>query len=473
MTSGNQASILIVDDDHEMTAVVCDVLREAGYEAVGASNGAEALALVKRECPDVLISDLRMSGLSGHQLQLELKRVAPNLPVIIITAFGSIQTAVESMKLGAFDYITKPFSNDELLLVVSRALEARSLRQEVQRLRGELARSYGLPNIIATNPQMVALLETLKQIADSPASVLLTGESGTGKDLLARALHFESSRRDGPFVPINCAALPEALIESELFGHVRGAFTDARQSRTGLFAAARGGTLFLDEIGEMPLGLQAKLLRVIEDKQVRQIGATEETPVDVRVVAATNADLERLLEQGRFRSDLYYRLAAMTLAVPPLRERPEDLPLLLKHFLLRASAEAGKTPPEVEPEVAACLTHYRWPGNVRELHNVIQAAVLLCGDGKLRVKDLPPRIAGIQTSPKLTIAEAVDRRLSLDRLEREYVRAILGSVNGNKREAAAILQIDRKTLYRKLEEPEPDDPALAQQEKTERSAKAE
>jgi two-component system, NtrC family, response regulator HydG len=473
MTSGNQASILIVDDDHEMTAVVCDVLREAGYEAVGASNGAEALALVKRECPDVLISDLRMSGLSGHQLQLELKRVAPNLPVIIITAFGSIQTAVESMKLGAFDYITKPFSNDELLLVVSRALEARSLRQEVQRLRGELARSYGLPNIIATNPQMVALLETLKQIADSPASVLLTGESGTGKDLLARALHFESSRRDGPFVPINCAALPEALIESELFGHVRGAFTDARQSRTGLFAAARGGTLFLDEIGEMPLGLQAKLLCVIEDKQVRQVGATEETPIDVRVVAATNADLERLLEQGRFRSDLYYRLAAMTLAVPPLRERPEDLPLLLKHFLLRASAEAGKTPPEVEPEVAACLTHYRWPGNVRELHNVIQAAVLLCGDGKLRVKDLPPRIAGIQTSPKLTIAEAVDRRLSLDRLEREYVRAILGSVNGNKREAAAILQIDRKTLYRKLEEPEPDDPALAQQEKTERSAKAE
>ena len=467
MNAAKQGSVLIVDDDHEMAAVVCDVLREAGYEAAGASNGAEALALVRRECPDVLISDLRMSGLSGHQLQLELKRVAPNLPVIIITAFGSIQTAVESMKLGAFDYITKPFSNDELLLVVARALETRSLRQEVRRLRGELARSYGLPSIIATNARMIALLETLKQVADSPASVLLTGESGTGKDLLARALHFESARRDGPFVPINCAALPEALIESELFGHVRGAFTDARQSRSGLFAAARGGTLFLDEIGEMPMGLQAKLLRVIEDKRVRQIGATEETPVDVRVVAATNADLERLLEQARFRSDLYFRLAAMTLAVPPLRERPEDLPLLLKHFLSRASSEAGRTPPEVEPEAAACLMRYRWPGNVRELHNVMQAAVLLCSDGKLRVKDLPPPIAGIQTSPKLTIAEAVDRRLSLDRLEREYVRAILVSVNGNKREAAAILQIDRKTLYRKLEEPKPDDPAPA--EKIERT----
>jgi two-component system response regulator HydG len=467
MNAGQQASLLVVDDDHEMAAVVCDVLREAGYQATGASRGAEALAIVKRECPDVLISDLRMSGLSGHQLQLELKRVAPHLPVIIITAFGSIQTAVESMKLGAFDYITKPFSNDELLLVVARALETRNLRQEVHRLRAELARSYGLPNIIATNPHMVALLEMLKQVADSAASVLLTGESGTGKDLLARALHFESSRREGPFVPINCAALPEALIESELFGHVRGAFTDARQSRTGLFAAARGGTLFLDEIGEMPMGLQAKLLRVIEDKHVRPIGATEETPVDVRVVAATNADPERLLREGRFRSDLYYRLAALTLAVPPLRDRPEDLPLLLRHFLSRASAEAGKTPPEVEPEAMACLMRYRWPGNVRELHNVMQTAVLLCAGNRLAVKDLPPRIAGTTTSPKVTIAEAVDRRLSLDRLEREYVRAILGSVNGNKREAAAILQIDRKTLYRKLEEPEPNEPAPNRADKDE------
>ena len=472
MSAEEDASILVVDDDHEMAEVVCDVLREAGYQASGVNQGAEALAIVKRECPDVLISDLRMSGLSGHQLQLELKRLAPNLPVIIITAFGSIQTAVESMKLGAFDYLTKPFSNDELLLVVSRALETRSLRQEVRRLRGELARSYGLPNIIATNPEMVAVLEMLKQFADSSASVLLTGESGTGKDLLARALHFESSRRDGPFVPINCAALPETLIESELFGHVRGAFTDARQARTGLFAAARGGTLFLDEIGEMPIGLQAKLLRVIENKQIRPIGATEETPVDVRVVAATNADLEQLLQQGRFRSDLYYRLATLTLAVPPLRDRPEDLPLLLKHFLSRASAEAGKTPPELEPEATACLMRYGWPGNVRELHNVIQSAVIVCGGGKLRVKDLPSRVAGTATSPKLTIAEAVDRRLSLDRLEREYVRAILGSVNGNKREAAAILQIDRKTLYRKLEEPGPDE-QQPPQEKVDRADKVE
>lgn len=456
-----QATILVVDDDREMVDVVCDVLREAGYRAVAADSGSEALALVKQENPDVLISDLRMSGLSGHQVQLELKRLAPNLPVIIITAFGSIQTAVESMKLGAFDYITKPFSNDELLLVVSRALENRSLHQEVKRLRGELARSYGLPNIIAANPRMIAVLDVLKQVADSPASILITGESGTGKDLLARALHFESSRRDGPFVPINCAAIPENLIESELFGYVRGAFTDARMAKTGLFVAARGGTLFLDEIGEMPLALQAKLLRVLEDKKVRPIGATEEIPIDVRIVAATNADIEPLMEQGRFRSDLYYRLATLTLAVPPLRERPEDVPLLVKHFLARAAAEAGKPVPEVDLAAMNCLMRYRWPGNIRELHNALQSAVILCRDGHLMLKDLPPRVAGTRTAPARTIEELVDRGLSLDRLEREYVRAVLNSVGGNKREAAGILQIDRKTLYRKLEEPEPAESSIS------------
>jgi DNA-binding NtrC family response regulator len=442
----------VVDDDREMTDVLRDVLRAAGYRVLSAGSGVEALECVRREDPDLLISDLRMAEMGGHQLQMELKRVAPSLPVIIITAFGSIQSAVESMKLGAADYITKPFGNDELLLVVSRALENRQLRQEVKRLRGELARSYGLPNVITASPKMSAVLEMIEQVAESEAGVLITGESGTGKDLLARALHFSSTRREGPFIPINCAAIPENLIESELFGYVKGAFTDARQSKTGLFAAAHGGTLFLDEIGEMPLTLQPKLLRTLEDKRVRALGATEETPVNVRIVAATNSDLEKALAAGKFRSDLYYRLATITIAVPPLRERPEDIPLLVKHFLVRASAEAGKPIPDVEPEAMAYMIRYGWPGNVRELQSAVHRGVIFCRGDKLRVKDLPARVADGGSASARVLEDALERRLSLERLESEYVRAVLESVNGNKTEAAAILQIDRKTLYRKLEE---------------------
>jgi len=452
--STDQATIVVVDDDREMANVLCDVLREAGYNALGAHSGAEALSVFKRELPDLLISDLRMSGMGGLQLQLEVKRVAPDVPLIIITAFGSIQSAVESMKVGAFDYITKPFGNDELLLAVSRALENRQLRKEIKRLRGELAHSYGLSNIVTTDPRMLVVLDRLRQVADSGASVLITGESGTGKDLLARALHFESRRCDGPFVPINCAAVPESLIESELFGYVRGAFTDARQSKTGLFQAARGGTLFLDEIGEMPMLLQAKLLRVIEDKRVRPLGATDELPIDVRIVAATNGDLESIIAQGKFRSDLYYRLATFTLELPPLRERSQDIPLLAKHFVARACAETSKPVPELEPHAMACLMRYQWPGNVRELQNAIHSAVILCRGSKLGVDDLPPKVGDGEKTPADIAKGAQSRNLTLDEMEREYVRLVLASVAGNKTEAAAMLGIDRKTLYRKLEEPE-------------------
>src|SRR5208282_4913537 len=450
--NSEQATVLVVDDDHDMVSALHDILRQAGYRALSANSGHEALAMVKRETPDVLISDLRMAGMSGHGLQAELKRIAPDLPVIIITAFGSIQTAVESMKLGAFDYITKPFSNGELLLIVSRALENRDLRDEVKRLRIELARNHGLENIIAASPKMTALLSKLAQVADSSVSVLITGESGTGKDLLARALHFLSPRRSGPFVPVNCAAIPESLIESELFGHVRGAFTDAKQSKLGLFAAASRGTLFLDEIGEMPPSVQAKLLRVIEDKRVRPLGAIDESTVDVWVIAATNADLEKAVAEGRFRSDLFYRIATVTLAVPPLRDRPEDIPLLVKHFLVRASAEAGRVPPELDAQTMGYLTRYRWPGNIRELQNAIQQAVILCPGAQITRADLPSRITGDHHSPA-RLEELASRRMALEQVEREYARAVLASVNGHRGEAAAILGVDRKTLTRKLEDP--------------------
>jgi DNA-binding NtrC family response regulator len=449
----DRCTILVVDDDREMSSILVEILSAAGYRALSASSGADALALARREHLDLVISDLRMVGMSGHQLQAEIKRLAPNLPVVIITAFGSIQTAVESMKLGAFDYITKPFSNDELLLVVSRALENRSLLQEIKRLRGELAHSYGLENIIAASHKMTAVLEIVEHIADSAASVLLTGESGTGKELIARALHFRSRRQQAPFVPVNCAAIPDNLLESELFGHVKGAFTDARQNKTGLFQAARGGTLFLDEVGEMPLVLQAKLLRVIEDKRVRPVGATEESPVDVRIVSATNSDLEASIAAGKFRADLYYRLATVTLVMPPLRERPEDIGPLIRHFLTRISAEAGRPIPEMDPEAVACLTHYQWPGNIRELQNAISRAVMLGRNNRITRGDLPAKIAG-EESASVSVEEAVGRRLTIDQLEREYARAVLASVGGNKSEAALVLGIDRKTLYRKLGEPE-------------------
>jgi DNA-binding NtrC family response regulator len=446
------ATILVVDDDAAMTSAVCEVLRQGGYWALSAQSGSEALEIVKGERPDLLISDLRMTEMSGHQLQQELQTLAPDLPVVIITAFGTIENAVESMKLGARDFITKPFSNKELLLVVSRALENRRLRQEVKQLRVELARSYGLPNIIGADPKMAAVLELVERVADTLATILITGESGTGKDLLARAIHFSSQRRDSPFVPINCAAIPENLIESELFGYARGAFTDARQAKTGLFIAARGGTLFLDEIAEMPLPLQSKLLRAIEDKKIRPLGATDEILVDVRIVAATNANLEKALEEGRFRSDLYYRLSTVALVVPPLRDRPVDIPLLIKHFLLRASAEAGRPLPQVEAQAMERLLRYPWPGNARELQNAIQRGVILARDNVVTVRELPPKVAGLDLSPARMLSEAVDKRITLDQLERDYIRAVLDAVEGNKTEAANILQIDRKTLYRKLEE---------------------
>jgi len=302
---------------------------------------------------------------------------------------------------------------------------------------------------------MQAVRDRLGKLAGANVPVLIQGESGTGKDIIARMIHANSPWRTGPWVKVNCPAIPGTLLESELFGYEKGAFTGAYGTKPGRVEMAHRGTLFLDEIAEMHLETQAKLLRVIEDKRVRPIGATEETPVDVRIVAATNSDLEELMARGRFRSDLYYRLATFTLAVPPLRERPEDIPLLVKRLLSRASAEAGKALPELEPDAMTCLMRYRWPGNIRELQNAIQRAIILCRDNTLTTKDLPLKVAGTDTSPRRAIEEAVDRRLSLDLLEREYVRAVLESVNGNKREAAAILQIDRKTLYRKLEEPEP------------------
>jgi two-component system, NtrC family, response regulator AtoC len=406
--------------------------------------------IIRQDCPDLVISDLKMSGMSGHQLQTEITSVSPDVPVVIITAFGSIESAVESMRRGAFDFITKPFTNNQLKMVVKRALEHRELRQEVRRLRGELARRYGIENIISASARMEALLDKVRRVADSPAAVLLTGESGTGKDLLARALHFQSRRAEGPFVPINCAAIPDHLLESELFGYLKGTFTDARQNKPGLFQAAHRGTLFLDEISEMASGLQAKLLTAIESKRVRPLGATAEAVVDVRIVASTNSDLEKAIADGTFRADLYYRLSAVILHIPPLRERREAIPLFVKHFLTRAAAENGRPLPEIASEAMDRLMQYTWPGNVRELQNAIQSAVLLCRNNRICSSDLPVKIRGTELAD-FSSAQVFARRPTLEQLERYYIQSILASVGGNKSEAAGILGIDRKTLHRKLE----------------------
>jgi DNA-binding NtrC family response regulator len=444
------ARIMVVDDDEAMTNTLAKILATEGYSVVTARCGAAALTIMREDCPDLVISDLRMSGINGHELQSEITRHCPGVPVVIITAFGSIESAVESMRRGAFDFITKPFTNGQLKVVVERALAHRELHQEVQRLRRELAASYGIDKIITVSPHMEELLDTVHRIANSPASVLLTGESGTGKDLLARALHFHSRRAAGPFVPVNCAAIPDTLLESELFGHVKGSFTDARENKMGLFQAAHQGTLFLDEINEMSTGLQAKLLTAIERKRVRPLGATTEVAVDVRIVTATNAELEKAIASGSFRPDLYYRLSAVVLHIPPLRDRREAIPVFIKHFLIRAAAENARPVPEISSEAMELLLRYQWPGNVRELQNAVQRALLLCRNNRICASDLPTNISGVEPAG-FSANQAFARQPTLEQLERDYIHSVLASVGGSKSEAAGILGIDRKTLYRKLE----------------------
>jgi DNA-binding NtrC family response regulator len=442
------ATLMVVDDDQAMARALAKILGSAGYTVITAGSGDSALAVMRQVCPDLVIADLKMNGMSGHELQVEIARRNPDLPVVIITAFGSIERAVESMRSGAFDFITKPFTNGQLKLVVERALEHRELRREVQRLRGELARTYGVEKIITACPQMESLLETVRRIADSPAGVLLTGESGTGKDLFARALHFQSRRAEAPFIQVNCAAIPDSLLESELFGHIKGSFTDARQNKLGLFQAAHRGTLFLDEIDCMPSGLQAKLLTALESKRVRPLGGIAEVTIDVRIVSATNTDLEKAIAEGSFRADLYYRLSGVNLHIPPLRERSEAIPPLLKHFLVRAAAENARPVPEIAPDALERLLRYSWPGNVRELQNAVQRAVLLCRTNRISSSDLPAKVVGLADSWN---DEAFARRRTLEQIEDDYIQFILASVEGNRGEAARILGIDRKTLYRKLE----------------------
>jgi len=371
--------------------------------------------------------------------------------VLLITAFGSIESAVEAMHAGAFHYVTKPFRTDEILLQVKRALEQRNLQSEVERLRQQVHSRYGFENIIGQSARMREIFELVAHVSDLAVNILIVGESGTGKEMIARAIHQNSPRAAKSFIPINCAAIPETLLESELFGYVRGAFTDARKDRRGLFQAASGGVLFLDEISEIPLSLQAKLLRVIEDKEVRPLGTNQGEKVDARLVSACNRDPELLVQEGRFRQDLYYRLNVIRIDLPPLRERAEDIPVLIEHFMRKFSEQIHRKLEGIEPEALDALTNYHWPGNIRELEHAIERAVLLGKEARIGLQDFPPSLVA-RNDHVLPLADAIAKSYTLKDLEKEYIMRVMETVGGNKTEAAKTLGVDRTTLYRKLEE---------------------
>ncbi len=450
MSAAQRAVILIVDDDAAMCEFLKEELERESFTVEVARGGRAGVERVKQGGIDVVVSDVKMPDLDGLDLLREVRAVEPSPYVITITAFGSIDTAIRAVKLGAYDYITKPFEVDQLLLTIDKALSERELRSEVARLREEVAGRERLDNLIGRSAAMREIFGVVRRVSPSPANVLITGESGTGKELVARALHVGSPRKGQPFIAVNCAAIPDTLLEADLFGYKRGAFTDARSDHAGLFVTANGGTIFLDEIAEMPLALQPKLLRVLQEREVRPLGANKAELVDVRVIAATNRDIEACLREGTFREDLYYRLNVIQIQIPPLRGRPEDILPLAEHFLVRSAQRAGKTLRGINEAARKLLLGYHWPGNVREVENVIERAVALCEGAIIGADDLPPAVRERRNQDRL--ASAVAQGLTLDELEREYIERVLEAEGGNKTRAALRLGLDRKTLYRKLEE---------------------
>jgi two-component system, NtrC family, response regulator AtoC len=441
------ASILVADDDAVARELLVEVLTREGYRVRAAAGGAEAIRAAESEVFDVALIDLRMPDVDGLAVLARIRALDPAPPVFILTAFAAIETTIEAIRQGAYDYLSKPFRVDEIKLAVRRVLETERLVRENREFRQELRGRYGVERLIGQSPEMVDIYRLVARVAALDTTVLIQGETGTGKELVARAIHYASPRAERPFVAIDCAALPESLFESELFGHERGAFTGAVGSRRGLLETADGSTCFLDEIGELPLGLQAKLLRVLQERVLRRVGGNEPLPVNLRLIAATNRDLRKRVEDGTFREDLYYRLNGVTIAMPPLRERGADIPLLAHDFMQRYTAAAGKSLEGFTPEALALLSGYRWPGNVRELEHAVERAVALARSAVILPEDLPPEIhAEPARAPELPAP-----RMTLDEVKRWYVNAVLEETGGNKVRAADLLGIDRRTLYRILE----------------------
>jgi DNA-binding NtrC family response regulator len=444
------ARIFVVDDDTSSRELLSRILVSAGHRVTALSDGREALERLSGEGgpPDVVVSDIRMGDVDGLQLTDALRQRVSDTPVILVTAFGNIDGAVEAIRRGAFDYISKPYDVDAIRMVVARAVEQRRLAVENRTLRRDLREKYRLDNVVGRSEAMLQVYKTAARVAATDATVLIQGESGTGKELVARAIHSASPRASRPFVPVDCGAIAEGVLESELFGHTRGAFTGAQATRRGLFEEANQGTLFLDEIGDVGPNLQARLLRALQEGTVRRVGTNEPIAVDVRVVAASNRDLAHAVKEGRFREDLYYRLAVVTIQIPPLRERREDIPLLAEHFAAKHGRAEGAA---ISPAARDLLVAHDWPGNVRELENVVARALALNPSGVILPEDLPDHLRGARPAPAAEGLAAHDRP-TLAELERRYAAQVLQETGGNKTRAAEVLGIDRKTLYRLLGE---------------------
>lgn len=440
--------ILIVDDEASLREVLTIMLQREGYDVESAADGADAQALLQNSDFDLIISDIKMPKVSGLKLLGFVREHAPETMMIMITAFSTSEEAVEAMKLGAFDYITKPFRNDEIRLIVRNALERRSLRQENQTLRQELSQRYSFANMVGKSAPMQRVYELISKVAPSRANVLVTGESGTGKELVAKAIHFNSPRRDHPFVPVNCGAIPETLLESELFGHEKGAFTGASGQKAGLFEVANNGTIFLDEIGELPASMQVKLLRVLQEREFRRVGGTRDLTVDVRLIAATNKDLAGETKEGRFREDLYYRLNVIHIPLPPLRERMEDIPLLISHFYQSHAGHDIK----VSEAALRLLLDYPWPGNIRELHNVLERCLILGSSECIGVDCLPPHLRGapVGTPAHDLPEEGLDLDAYLGAIERELLLKALERSNNVRSRAAELLKMSFRSIRYRL-----------------------
>jgi len=443
--------VLIVDDEENIRLVLRTLLRRNGYEVEAAATAEEALGKLQAFGPDVVLTDVRMPGMSGIDLVTELKTRGSQATVIVMSAYGSVELAIEAMKAGAYDYVPKPFKPDEVILALRKADERESLKRENRALRDEIQKEHQFESILAKSDAMREIFRTIAKIADYKTTVLITGQSGVGKELVARALHRRSSRKNEPFVAINCGAIPESLLESELFGHKRGAFTDASSDKRGLFEEASGGTLFLDELGDLPMTLQVKLLRVLQEETLRRLGDTRDIKVDTRVVAATNRDLTAEVKAGRFREDLYYRLNVLHIHVPPLRERREDIGLLIDHFLQRNNTRLNTSIRGVDGEARRLLMEHGWPGNVRELENTIERAMVLCEGEQITATDLPQRIRDAQdpvqtqlTSGDLSIKKA--NRV----IEEVLIRRALQRTKGNRTRAAEVLEISHRALLYKI-----------------------